>query len=200
VEWVYRPSFIHLIRSQSWILGCYIFIGMAPIMCLLIYFAIYSIVRYPWKDWALYVIEFVIIYVILLYFFYVFVYLLSARGTKYYITSSRSICVIRFLAVVWIQQFPHSDILDIERSEDKSGAIMVISKRFGSPILLFSYVENLEMVRVLLLQKLNYEEKPVEESHPAERQLGDSLEDHHVHVTEIEHNDNQLHEVTLTEE
>lgn len=198
IEWVYRPRFLSLIRSHSWIMGCYIFIGMLPIMGLCIYFAIFSIVRYPWKNWALYVIEFAIAYVILLYLFYVFVYLFSAFRTKYYITTSRSICVMRFFAVVWIQQFPHSDIGEVQRTEEKSGAVVIISKKFGCPFTIFSYVENLEIIRSMLMQRMNYEEREDDfDEHVIEKHLGESLP--HQDVVVESPSDDVIHELVHEE-
>lgn len=180
IEWVTKARPFKLIRSSTWIIGIYIFIGIAPIIFLLMYFAIYSGFKFPWKVWGLVVIEISIAYIIFLYLMAIYFYIFVVTKVYYYITTTRSICLVNGMLITWVFQFPHSDIEKVDSTGEKEGTIDVYSKQFQSHIRLFSYVEDVMIVKILLTQKMDYQSG--NDLKMFEENLGDSLNEENIVV------------------
>jgi hypothetical protein len=132
-------------------LACLLF----PIFIVIILFGIYFGVTYYWKVEGLVLMEFCIGYTFFIFCVFVFLYALAAHGTKYYLTSTRSICVIRLLFTTWIYQFPYQDIDSIVLQGYEKGSIAVRSKSLHVEVKLFSSLPNLRFIEDFLNRKMS---------------------------------------------
>jgi len=197
IEWIYKPPMRKLITSHSWIIGIYTILGVIPLVGLLLYLAIYSLVQFPWKIWALILVELMIFYCLFLFLTYVFLYLWTANHTVYYLTDKRSITVMSCFFTTWVYQYPHNDIKEIQKLGEKSGTLFAMSKRFHVHVKLFSYVEDFEQVLPLLNSKIT---GSLEEDLVLELQNGAASTEEQLQVGRLSTDAEMYHQVILDEQ
>lgn len=198
IEWIYKPPMRKLITSHSWIVGIYTILGVIPLVGLLLYFAIYSLIQFPWKIWALILVELMIFYCLFVFLTYVFLFLWTANHTVYYLTDRRSITVMRCPFTTWVYQYPHSDIKEIQKLGENSGTLFAMSKRFQIHVKLFSYVEDFEQVLPLLNSKITT--GSMDEDLVLELQNGAASTDEQFQVGRLSTDAEMYHQVILDEQ
>lgn len=146
IEWTYKPDIVNLIFSPSWSVVTFLLLFLLPLLLAFISFGLYFVIQYHWIIPGIVLLSLSISYSTFIYILFVIIYLITANGTTYYLTSSRAICIMKCLFTTWIYQFHFHDIDSIALQGYESGAISVRSKSLKTEVKLFSYVPNMNFV------------------------------------------------------
>jgi hypothetical protein len=164
IEWCEHPSTLKLLFSHGWNVGIFSLLGCLPLVFLMIIAVVYSLFYYSFADWALPMIEFAMGYILFIYIFYIFAFIMAARGTRYYITSKRGISIIELFGTVWVNQISFDDVGYVDTANNKNtGSIFVRSKHYLVVTKLFSYISDIEYVISLIKNKLTVPSEDNEE-------------------------------------
>lgn len=159
IEWTFKPKFYNLMFSPSWSVVTFLLLFLLPVLLAFISFGLYFVIQYHWVVLGIVLLAVSISYSTLIYLLFVLVYLVVANGTTYYLTTSRTICIMRCFFTTWIYQFHYNDIDSLVLQGYDSGALSARSKSLKTEVKLFSFVPNMSYVENYINMKMTEEQE-----------------------------------------